>query len=325
VVTDLNIFRKVGSDWGCVPRREVWITPTPGQVVTTAYTYQNIGSFRGTDQVRRDGSRVTVLDRAGWERSQIVAQRVYKPENGSYFRQDDPTKLLEPVAVGLAFGTGQPDNTRQVYYPEKTVLAFFVNLGPDTERAMTNVCGDAKGRPKYYPEDFGLTVPARQLEQVVVCELAYVPNVQAEQNHETQTVTVQGGRGHQRRISHLSRSHRAPLHRRGSPNPDALPYGCEWCLQECVAVRSGVLALAPLIKQPTQSAEPQVTAIAATTRGQHRFPRCPVLRYNIRRVFEEPNHATEPRIPRHSAIAAQTGAPSGSGLQSALVLEPRRT
>jgi hypothetical protein len=186
--------------------------------------------------VQLDGNTVTVLDRAGFERSQIVAKRVYVPQEGTYFRKDNPALLLDPVSVGLAFGPGQPDDTRQVYYPEKTVLAFFSDLGGNTERAMGNVCGDAKNKPKYDPQEFGLTVAPRQLKRVVVCEMSYVPDVRAEQNHEERVVRVRLEEIENGGSSTCQNPQTVQCYVRSNPNPKALPYGCEWCLQSCEAV-----------------------------------------------------------------------------------------
>jgi len=257
-VTDLNIFRKVGFDWECVPRRTVRRTsggPTPQlplqpmQVVTAPFTYENIGSFRGSYSVElpEKSATVTVKDRAGFERSQIVAYRIYEPgDNGSYFRPmtqppHEPGashQLYPPREVGLAFGPGQPDKTRQVYYPEKTVLAFFLQLGQNPDEAMSYTCGaGGKSNTTYHPEDWGLTLPLAELDKVIVCELAYNPDVQGEQNHAPQTIRAKvvevpknnpGANG-----CELARQVTCTV--AAAPNPDALPYGCEWCMLECHA------------------------------------------------------------------------------------------
>ncbi len=233
VATDLNIFRKVGGEEECTPRRRVQITPVPGQMVTTPFGYQNIGSFRGSYAVRREGAKVIVLDRAGFERSQFVIRRVYTPRQGSYFRRDNPELLVQPDEVGLAFGPGRPDETRRVYYPEKTVLAFFLELGSDPAAALSYVCGGGKETADYHPEEFGLRLPLAELEKVVVCELRYDPDVVQEQNHESRTVWARvaevkkGGRGDCEQARPVECTVTA------APRPGAQPYGCEWCLLEC--------------------------------------------------------------------------------------------
>ncbi len=245
-VTDLNIFRKVGWDENCVPRRTTRLEPLAMQVVTAPFTYENIGSFRGSYSVGLAGNVVTVKDRAGFERSQIVAYRRYTPnmKNGSYFQPYQPLPepsasrlLYPPVEVGLAFGPGQPDKTRQVYYPEKAVLAFFLQLGTDPDKALSYTC-QGKGSTEYRPADYGLTVPLANLQKVIVCELAYNPDVVGEQNHAPQRVRA--------KVVEVTKSDpdangcelAQPVECTvaAAPNPNALPYGCEWCILACYPV-----------------------------------------------------------------------------------------
>ncbi len=242
VVTDLNIFRKVGSDQECVPRRDVQTGPTPYQTATVPFTYQVIGTFRGNYVVMRNGATVTVVDRAGFERSQIVVRRVYTPDpaTGSYLvaSPQDPAKLVlrEPNWVGLGFGPGQPDDTREVYYPEKALLAFFLDLGGNSQRALSNSC-QGTDKSEYHPEQFGLTLPLKDLQEVVVCELGYIPDIEGEQNHNTQLVRAkvvevpEGGS----KSCELARSLECVV--KAAEDPRALPYGCEWCIQECYEIR----------------------------------------------------------------------------------------
>lgn len=249
VQTDLNIFRKVGTDIDCVPRRNVQIPPqltlTPVvqpepqdvfQVAMSPYGYQNIGSFRGSHSVSLNGSRVVVNDRAGFERSQLVVRKIYTPKSGTYFQKDRPNLLVPPDEVSIQFGPGRPDNTLQVYYPEKTVLAFFTQLGTDTDAALGNTCAaSGKGKPQYHPEDFGLALPVSRLQQTVVCEIIYEPDVLAEQNHEDRTVWVKVVEVEKGGSNDCSLARPLACTVRAQPNPSALPYGCEWCLLNCVA------------------------------------------------------------------------------------------
>lgn len=239
VVTDLNIFRKVGWDKECEPRREIQTGP-PKQVVTAPFNYQVLGTFRGTYRVKRDKATVTVEDRAGFERSQIVVRRVYTPDptTGSYLMPSwhDPDKpvLRNPDEAGLGFGPGQPDKTREVYYPEKTVLAFFLDLGKEPKRALGNAC-QGKGTSEYHPEQWGLTLPLRDLEKVVVCELGYIPDIEGEQNHDTQIVRAKVVEVPRGGSSSCDQARSLECSVAAAPNPRALPYGCEWCLLECYA------------------------------------------------------------------------------------------
>ncbi|HSJ53857.1 MAG TPA: hypothetical protein VLC52_08910, partial [Anaerolineae bacterium] len=235
--TDLNIFRKVGFYTLCEPTRRAHADPF-AETITLPFKYQVIGTFRGTYRVERDGGTVTVKDRAGFERSQIVVRRVYNPDpdTGSYLVPlapgSDRYVLRPPDEVGLAFGPGRPEDTREVYYPEKTVLAFFTDLGPNTERAMSYTC-QGKGRNDYEPVNFGLELPLSQLDSVTVCEMRYVPDDEAERAHETRTVGVrvveipEGGSGNCSQATSLVCTVVS------SPNPNALPFGCEWCLYNC--------------------------------------------------------------------------------------------
>ncbi len=235
VATDLNIFRKVGGEADCVPRRTAQLAPAPEQIVVSPFGYQNIGSFRGSYSVAREGAKVIVLDRAGFERSQFVVRRVYTPKQGTYFRRDNPEVLVEPDEEGLAFGPGRPDQTRQVYYPEKTVLAFFLELGPNPTNAMSYVCGGGKSTAEYHPEEFGLKLPLAELEKVVVCEIRYDPEVVQEQNHADRTVWAKVVEVKKGGIGRCEEARPVECTVTAAPNPAALPYGCEWCLRGCQA------------------------------------------------------------------------------------------
>ncbi len=241
IATDLNIFRKVGYYSACEPTRRAHADPY-AETVTLPFKYQVIGTFRATQQVLRDGAEVVVQDRAGFERSQIVVRRVYTPDpaTGSYLVPAAPGSdkyvLRNPDRVGLAFGPGRPEDTRDVYYPEKTVLAFFGDLGPNTDRAMSYTClggGDGKGEDDYDPLDFGLEVPPSQLASVNVCEMRYIPDDEAERNHEARTVNVKVVEIPEGESRGCSQARSLSCVVVSSPNPDALPYGCEWCLYGC--------------------------------------------------------------------------------------------
>jgi hypothetical protein len=238
--TDLNIFRKVGYHAACEPTRRAHADPF-AETVTLPFKYQVIGTFRGTHQVDRSGSTVVVKDRAGFERSQIVIQRVYTPDpgTGSYLvplAGTDRYVLRTPDHVGLAFGPGRPEDTRDVYYPEKTVLAFFLDLAGNPDRAMSNTCRGmegGKGKNSYEPAEFGLEVPLSRLESVNVCEMRYVPDDQAERNHETRTVNVKVVETPKGETRDCSQARSLLCIVDPAPNPDALPFGCEWCLYGC--------------------------------------------------------------------------------------------
>jgi len=239
VRTDLNVFRKAGLDLTCIDRQQ-WEDTHPGEPLPCEIHYENIGSFRGNYRVAANGARVNVYDRAPFERSQFVVKSVYVPDSatGSYLRSSGQIAgelaLVPPVEVSVEFGPGPPEDTLDVYYPEKTVLAFFLQLAQDPDEAMTYVCGDNKGRRDYHPEDFGLQYALRDLERIIVCEIRYSPDVAAEQNHETRLIGVkvvevtEGGSASCENAQEIECAVAAQV------SPGALPYNCEWCLLGCV-------------------------------------------------------------------------------------------
>jgi hypothetical protein len=239
VVTDLNIFRKVGVPLSCQQRQE-WQRVHPGESFPNDIRYENIGSFRGNYRVRRNGATVTVIDRSPFERSQITIERQYRPLDGSYFQRGTDI-LLDPVEFSLAFGTGEPDQVPQVYYPEKTVLAFYRNLGKDRaslEKAATWLSEDAQALYDIQKDPFGLSTAEdsvakarKDLARVLVWEIRYVPDMNAERLHETRevTVTVVGVNAD----GEIDYAHPCQVTWSvvGVPRAGAMPYGCEWRLE----------------------------------------------------------------------------------------------
>jgi hypothetical protein len=236
--TDLNVFRKVGVELDCFARQQ-WVRTHPGQPFPNPLRYENVGSFRGNYGVSMAESTVTVLDRAPFERSQIVIRRQYRPVDGSYFRFGTQT-LRDPVEYTLAFGPGQPDVVQKVYYPEKAVLAFYANLTKDRgqlETAQGYLSEQARGAYDLYRDPFGLSTDPEsvakardKLARVLVWEIRYQPDVPAEQLHQERevTVTVVGVD----KDGNIDYDHPCQVNWRiiGAPNPQALPYGCEWRL-----------------------------------------------------------------------------------------------
>jgi hypothetical protein len=240
VVTDLNIFRKVGTEPDCLQVQD-WLNKHPGQPFPYGdwLSYANVGSFRGNYLVRRNGSTVTVVNGAGFERSQFTVENSYRPVNGSYFRPGTQT-LLDPVEVTLAFGPGQPDQISQVYYPEKTVLAFYKALtrdAADLERAKGYLSDGAQKAYNINTDSFGLSTASTsvakardRLARVLVWQIKYEPDIEAERLHaERQVTAVVVGVDKDGNIDY---DHPCQVTWRiiGVPNPTALPYGCEWRL-----------------------------------------------------------------------------------------------
>jgi hypothetical protein len=248
VVTDLNIFRKVGVELSCLQRQQ-WLAAHPGEAFPNPVRYANIGSFRGTYQVTLSGSTVTVANSAGFERSQFVARQQYRPEpNGTYFK-DGKQLLPGPAESSLAFGPGEPTDITRVYYPEKAVLAFYLDLGQDQQQlrqAESYLSPAAQANYDIDRDPFGLSTASDsvarardRLARVLVLELRYEPDVQAEQLHEDRQVTAtvvgvssQGeiDSGHQCQVTWVVI---------GFPEAGALPYDCEWRLDRYQSTCSG--------------------------------------------------------------------------------------
>ncbi len=238
VVTDLNIFRKVGVELSCLQRQQ-WQAAHPGETFPNSIRYENVGSFRGNYLIERKGSTITVVDRAGLERSQLTVRKQYRPENGSYF-QRGTQELLDPVEYTLTFGPGEPDNIPQVYYPEKAVLAFYEALGKDKknlERAESYLSDGAQTEYDMQSDPFGLsTDPASvarargKLARVLVWEIGYMPDVEAERQHEDRKVTVTVAGVDDKGNVDYAHPCQVTWTVIGVPDERALPYGCEWRL-----------------------------------------------------------------------------------------------
>lgn len=231
IVTDLNIFRKTGVDLDCFQMQQ-WRATHPGEAFPNPYRYENIGSFRGNYRVDRNNDTVTVIDRSPFERSQITIRRQYRPLRGSYFEPGTQV-LLPPVESTLAFGPGEPDQVSQVYYPEKTVLAFYQNLTKDKaqlEKANGYLSSDAQAIFEIKTDSFGLAMPRSDLARVLVLQIRYVPDIQAEQLHQEREVTVDVvGVDTDGRID-WDNACQVTWGIIGAPKAGALPYNCEWQL-----------------------------------------------------------------------------------------------
>jgi hypothetical protein len=237
-VTDLNIFRKVGVDPDCYQWKQ-WRLAHPGEGFVSPLRYENIGSFRGSYRVGRSGSTVTVMDRAGIERSQLVVRKQYRPQNGTYFKTGT-RELLDPVEYTLDFGAGEPSDVSQVYYPEKAVLAFYLALGKDRNslrRAEGYLSQTAQAAYDIRTDPFGLsTDPASvararsKLARVLVWEISYVPDAAAEQLHVDRLVTVTVVGVHENGNIDYAHPCQVTWSVVGVPNERALPNGYEWRL-----------------------------------------------------------------------------------------------
>jgi hypothetical protein len=232
LATDLNIFRREGIPLSC-DEAQRWQAEHPGVSFPNPLRYENIGSFRGNESVRRNGAEVIVRDRSPFERSQIVIEKHYRAENGSYFVPNTQV-LLDPVEASLAFIAGLPDALTQVYYPEKTVLAFYNLLGKDVanlERAEDLLSADAQAIFDIETDPFGLHMSREDLARVLVREIRYNPDVEAERLHQTREVTVVVlGVDADGNISYANPCE-VTWSIVGVENPAAQPFGCEWRLE----------------------------------------------------------------------------------------------
>jgi hypothetical protein len=96
--------------------------------------YQPIGFFRGSGGVwiDKNNKQVTVLDRAGYERSQLVNRKVYGLNSATntywdqfYQPEELNRKLAAPLISTIDFIGDSPDNILGVTFPEKIVMAFY--------------------------------------------------------------------------------------------------------------------------------------------------------------------------------------------------------
>ena len=230
-VTDLNIFRKVGVQLDCLQQRQ-WRAAHPGEAFPNSIRYENVGSFHAGYLISRDKDTIKTLDRNDMERSQIATQRTYKPQNGSYFQTGTQT-LLDPVETGLVFSTGQPRDITEVYYPEKAVLAFYLALGSDDGKlaqAKQYLSEHAQSSYSIDRDSFGLAMGRSQLAKVLVWEIGYMPDVQAEQLRQPRPVQVSVVGVDAQGATDSQRLCRVTWRVIGVPNDRALPYGCEWRL-----------------------------------------------------------------------------------------------
>lgn len=252
-IQDLNVFRKVGTEPTCLERQD-WLRSHPGQVFPAAWQvrYENIGSFRGSYKVKMEGSTVTVWDSGGFERNQFTIRKMYRPENGSYF-QPGTQVLLPPVEYSVDFGPGQPDDVPNVYYPEKAVLAFYLNLTKDDQqlaKAKTWLSPAAQQIYNMKTDPFGLSTDPdsvatarKELARVLVWEIRYEPDVQAEILHQDQEVVAVVTGVNDKGAIDYDHPCQVAWTVVAVENPQALPYGCEWGLESywttCVPTGQG--------------------------------------------------------------------------------------
>jgi hypothetical protein len=222
---DMSIFRWFDHTLDCV-------APGPG-----LQGYELLGSFRGSGGVYSEGGgRIAVMDRAFLDRSQTAIKRVYTPDaNGSYLRPEGGG-LRDPVETGVDFAFGVPVTATQLYYPEKAVLAFYLNLEQDNRDAKAYLSKDAQDRYPIGSHDFGIALPRDQLARVLVKELSYTPNVGEEQLHYPQDVSIVVVGVRSDGTVDEANPRRVLWRVIGVSKEGALPYNCEWRLDALVSV-----------------------------------------------------------------------------------------
>jgi hypothetical protein len=225
VGTDLSIFRWFDHTRDCT-------APGPGQ-----QGYELLGTFRGSGGVYAEGNgRIAVMDRAFLDRSQTAIKRIYVPgPDGSYLRPEGGG-LFPPTETGVDFAFGVPVTATQLYYPEKAVLAFYLNLEQDDRAAKPYLSKDAQQRYPIATYDFGLALPRDQMARVLVKELSYAPNIAQEELHNPRDVSVVVvGVGTDGYVDEAN-PRRVTWRVIGVSKEGALPYNCEWRLDEIISI-----------------------------------------------------------------------------------------
>jgi hypothetical protein len=223
--SDMSIFRWFDDTLDCT-------APGPGQ-----QGYELLGTFRGSGGVREEGDgRIAVMDRAFLDRSQTAIKRVYGPDaNGSYLRPEGGG-LYPPRETGVDFVFGLPVTATQLYYPEKAVLAFYLSLEQDNRAAKAYLSKGAQDRYPINTYDFGIALPRDQLARVLVKELSYAPNVGEEQLlHPRDVAIMVVGVGTDGYVDEAN-PRRVVWRVIGKSKEGALPYNCEWRLEEIISI-----------------------------------------------------------------------------------------
>ncbi|MCB0194675.1 MAG: hypothetical protein KDJ65_22175 [Anaerolineae bacterium] len=118
--TRMSIFRFVQNS-------EPWDFPRDAPA-----RYQPIGSFFGNGGVEYNSTtkNVTVIDRSGYERSQLAVRSIYQLQpNNTYWDTFDPNllsaQLSAPIISTIDFFEQPPADIFTTPYPEKIVLGFY--------------------------------------------------------------------------------------------------------------------------------------------------------------------------------------------------------
>jgi hypothetical protein len=197
--------------------------------------YRLLGTFRGDAgvEVSSDG-KVTVKKMTDYTRSQLAYQYLYLPRNregGQTYMDESGRKLAPPVRESITFAFGPPASPRDSPYPEKSVLAFYQDLGKNNEAARAYLAADAD--PSVTETNYGLGVPLDDLSYVVVSAVEYTPDIEREKNHESVEVTVRVRAVHKDNSTEPVREVRWLLE--GVPIPERTD--CEWRLSKVLSMK----------------------------------------------------------------------------------------
>jgi len=195
---------------------------TPPSPATRGYL--NLGSFRGNAGVKIEGQKVFVKEHR-FKRSLIVRTNVYEPVANMY-RESPTGPLLSPIASAIEFTTvPQPDDL-DPYFPERSVVWFYMNIGTHTDEAKKVL--DPALVDLHIEGQYGKDVaePGQLTSLAELKEIEYSPDLDQERQCEKLSIDVRVL--HSRPDGTVAGPHAYRVWVTGYPNTKALPYGCEW-------------------------------------------------------------------------------------------------
>jgi hypothetical protein len=170
---DLTIFRYV-------PNSLPWEFPRD-----EPRAYQVIGNFRGDGGVSFDlkTKRVTVRNRAGYDRSQLAVETVYALDEarGTYMSLANSEQLGAPVSSKVVFAFGMPPDILDTPYPEKLVLGFYQMLAEKQPTIEPSEFLTGEALIQYNQDNlayFGFGNVTGKVNQVSITQLNYAPEVE---------------------------------------------------------------------------------------------------------------------------------------------------
>jgi hypothetical protein len=170
---DLTIFRYV-------PNSLPWEFPRD-----EPRAYQVIGNFRGDGGVSFDlkTKRVTVRNRAGYDRSQLAVETVYALDEarGTYMSLANSEQLGAPVSSKVVFAFGMPPDILDTPYPEKLVLGFYQMLAENQPAIEPREFLTGEALIQYNQNNlayFGFGNVTGKVNQVSITQLNYAPEVE---------------------------------------------------------------------------------------------------------------------------------------------------